>query len=137
MTLALAALAAFLAGQAGAARPAPATSETKAKAPMTVAVEAAPKGGAALDQWAKELARALEARKDEFRVVKPDEKPELVVRLDSVTPRKNAPSLLALVCRRAGGERAFTYTFTEVEADAEKLARNLRAVADQIQPPAK
>jgi hypothetical protein len=124
----------MIAAQAGASPPAGASGQAaKAIAPLSVAVEAGPGGGAVVAEWATELRRALAARKDEFRLVKDQEKPEFVVRLDSVTPRQGAPSLLAFVCRRGAAERSFSYSFSEVKPEAEKLARNLRSVADKLQ----
>lgn len=125
--LATLALFALTAAQAPAAAP-------KA-APMAVAVEAGEKAGAAEQDWVKELRSALAARKGEFRLVKPGEKAELVVRVDSVgkgqdgTPTMNGAFVLGKTTR------PFTYGFTDVRVEAEKLARNLRKYADQMKAP--
>lgn len=100
--------------------------------PVTVRVEAAAKGGAAVEAWAKELRAALAARKDEFRVVKPDEKAQLTVKLDSVEPGQGGPSKISGRIAVGETQRPFTYTFTDVAADAAKLARNLRPLADKL-----
>ena len=101
-------------------------------APMTVRVEAADRGGPAVAEWASELGAALAARRDEFRLVKPGEKAELVVKLESVGQAADGtPSLQgALVIGET--TRPFTYGFNDVQVEAEKLARNLRKLADQM-----
>lgn len=120
---------AVLATQApSATRPAPASKP----APMSVRVDASPKGGPAVEEWAKQMRTALEARKDEFRLATPKEKAEFVVRLDSVAPASAGNQLLAGALVRGEVNRPFTYTFTNVRTEAEKLARNLRGVADQM-----
>lgn len=102
-------------------------------APMTVQVEASPKGGAAVEDWAKELRAALAARKDEFRVATGKEKAEFLVRLDAVVAgAAGAPNKLAGALVLGKATRPFAYSFTDVKAEAEKLARNLRQVADQM-----
>ncbi len=127
MSVAILALATLVVAQAPAA--------TKA-VPMTVQVEASAKGAPGVAEWTSELRTALEARKDEFRVVKPGEKAELVVRIDSVGAQNGTSSLNgALVVGKA--TRAFRYSFTSVRTEAEKLARNLRQVADQMKAEAK
>jgi hypothetical protein len=109
--------------QAGASKP----------APMSVGVETSATGGPAVEDWAKELRAALGARKDEFRLLTPKEKPELVVRLDSVgKSRDGATPMLTGTLMLGAANRPFTYTFTNVHAEAEKLARNLRGVADKM-----
>lgn len=100
--------------------------------PVTVRVEAAAKGGAAVEAWAKELRAALAARKDEFRVVKQDEKAHLTVKLDAVEPGQGGPSKISGSIAVGEAQRPFTYTFTDVAADAAKLARNLRPLADKM-----
>jgi hypothetical protein len=100
--------------------------------PVTVRVDAAAKGGAAVEAWAKELRAALAARKDEFRVVKQDEKPQVTVKLDSVEPGQDGPSRISGSIAVGDAQRPFTYTFTDVAADAAKLARNLRPLADKM-----
>jgi hypothetical protein len=122
-------LLAVLAAQApGAANTQPATKPS----PMTVRVEASAKGGPAVEDWAKELRTALEARKDEFRLVMPKDKAELVVQLDSVGTAASGSPVLAGQLLLGDAKRPFTYSFTNVRTEAEKLARNLRGVADQM-----
>jgi len=65
-------------------------------APMTVQVEASAKDAPGVTEWARELRTALEARKDEFRLVKPGEQAELVVRLDSVGGDASGAAILVL-----------------------------------------
>jgi hypothetical protein len=105
----------------------------KPAAPMTVQVEASPKGGAAVADWAKELRTALAGRKNEFRVATDKEKAEFLVRLDAVAAGPpGAPKKLAGALVLGKATRPFDYTFTDVKVEAEKLARNLRPVADQM-----
>jgi len=105
----------------------------KPAAPMTVQVEASPKGGAAVADWAKELRTALAGRKDEFRVSTDKEKAEFLVRLDAVAAGPaGAPKKLAGALVLGKATRPFAYSFTDVKVEAEKLARNLRPVADQM-----
>jgi len=125
MTLVTLALAALLPAQAATAPP-------KA-APMSVEVRTAPKAGADVENWAKELRAALAARKQEFRPVKPGEKAEFVVQLDSIGKRSDGtPVLNGSFAVGSGKPRPFNYGFTDVKAEAEKLARNLRGYADQM-----
>jgi len=113
---------------AGSAQPATTAKPT----PMVVRVDADAKGGPAVEEWAKELRTALGARKDEFRMATDKEKPELVVRLDSVAAGNTGSRALTGALTLGAASRPFTYTFTNVRTEAEKLARNLRAVADQM-----
>ena len=125
MTLATIALAVFFTAPAPAA-PAKVT-------PMTVEVRTAPKAGADVESWAKELRAALAARTQEFRPAKPGEKPELVVQLDSIGKRADGTPVLNGSFALANGQpRPFGYGFTDVKAEAGKLARNLRGYADQM-----
>ena len=131
MISAVIALAAVLSPQASA--PAPAKPAATAKtAPMAVRVDASPKGGPAVEDWAKELRSALVARKDEFRAPAAKEQAEFVVRLDSIGPGTAGNQVVKGEIALGQAKRPFTYTFTNVRADAEKLARNLRPVADQM-----
>jgi len=123
MSLAILALATLVVAQApGAAK----------AAPMTVQVEASAKAAPGVAEWTSELRTALEARKDEFRLAKPGESAEFVVRIDSVGSDQDGTSILngALVLGEV--KRTFRYGFTNVRAEAEKLARNLRKLADQM-----
>ena len=131
MSSTLLALAAVLVAQAPAAGSAkPAT--TAKVAPIAVRVDASAKGGPAVEEWAKELRTALEARKQEFHLATAKEKPDFVVRLDSVAPGSVGNQVLAGAFALGEVNRPFTYTFTNVRSEAEKLARNLRLVADQM-----
>ena len=110
----------------------PATAPPRA-APMSVEVRTAPKAGAELQSWAKELRAALAARKQEFRPAKPGERPEFVVRLDSIGKMSDGtPALNGSFALGSGKPRPFNYGFTDMKAEAEKLARNLRGYADQM-----
>lgn len=113
----------------------PQAAEAVKPAPLTVQVETPAKAGQDLTEWAGELRRALETRKDEFRLAKPGAKAELVVRLDAVGPGADGTPTLKGTLVRGEVERPFTYTFASVRADAQKLARNLRKLADQTAPP--
>jgi hypothetical protein len=126
--LALLAVLAAQAPAAGAARPAP----TVAASPITVRVDATPAGGPAVADWAKQLRAALGARKDEFKLATEKEKPELVVRLDAVAAATSGSQVVKGELARGQSKRPFAYSFTDVRADSEKLARNLRQVADQM-----
>ena len=124
MTLATLALAALLPAQAPAA-PAKVV-------PMTVEVRTAAKADAAVQAWAKELRTALEARKDEFRLARPGEAPEFVVRIDSVGRGQGSVEVMNGAFVLGKTTRPFNYSFVNVRAEAEKLARNLRKYADQM-----
>jgi hypothetical protein len=126
--LALIAVLAAQAPAAGAAKPAPAAKPS----PMLVKVDAAPAGGPAVEDWAKQLSAALGARKDEFKLAAGKEKAELVVRLDSIGPGTSANQVVKGELSLGQAKRPFAYSFADVHADSEKLARNLRQVADQI-----
>ena len=128
--LATLALASAFAAQAAAAQ-APAAAPAKV-APMSVQVQAAAGADAGVQAWVKELRVALEARKDEFRLVKPGEKPELVVRVDSVGKGQEGAPIMNGAFVLGTTTRSFTYGFTDVRVEAEKLARNLRKLADQM-----
>lgn len=101
--------------------------------PMTVEVRTDAKAGPPVQAWAKELRAALEQRKDEFRAAKPGESPELVVRIDSVVPGTGGAQVMNGALAMGKGSRPFNLSYTgEVAPQAEKLARNLRKLADQI-----
>ena len=124
-------LAALVAAQAPAAPPA-ASSQAAKPATMTVQVDASAKGGPAVEEWAKELRTALGARKEEFRLATAKEKADFLVRLDSIGPGTAGSQLIKGELVQGAAKRPFTYSFTNVRADAEKLARSLRPVAEQM-----
>jgi hypothetical protein len=107
-------------------------------APMTVRVETAATADAAAQAWASDLRTALAARKDEFRPVKPGEAAELVVRIDSVAKGQAGASVMngALVLGKT--TKPFNLSYSgEAMPQAERLARNLRRLADQMKAAAK
>jgi hypothetical protein len=104
----------------------------KPTSPMTVRVEASAKGGKAVEDWAKELRNALAARKDEFRLAADKDQAEFLVRLDAISAPSGAPQVLAGALVLGKATRPFSYSFTDVRVEAEKLAHNLRPVADQM-----
>jgi hypothetical protein len=122
------ALALLLAAPQAAASPQAASKTT----PMSVAVEADAKGGPEVETWARELRSALEARKEEFRPARGGEKPELVVRLESVGKAADGTALLNGALVLGTSRRPFNYGFKDVKAQAEVLARNMRKLADQM-----
>jgi hypothetical protein len=122
--LATLALAALLAPQAS-------TPPVKA-VPMSAEVRVAKDADPATRAWAEELRAALEARKDEFRLVKPDEKAEFVVRIDSLGQAPDGTQVMTGALVMGPSTRAFAYGYTDVRAEAAKLARNLRKLADQM-----
>ena len=136
MTLALALVLAAQAAAPGAAPEAPA----KKLVPMTFQVQADAKGGAAAKAWADELRKAVEARKDEFRPAKASEKPDVLVRVDSVAPAANGASVMNGALVVGGAPHPFDLSYKGPSApQTEALARNLRAYAEQLKarPPAK
>jgi hypothetical protein len=111
--------------------------EAAKPAPMTVRVEMSDASRKDVADWQKALSAALEARKDEFRMAKPAEKADLVVRLDSVGRATDGTPSLNGALVRGDVTRPFNYGFTDVTLEADKLARNLRKLADQLKPAAK
>jgi hypothetical protein len=111
---------------------APAPAAPAKVVPLTVQVEADPKADATVQAWAKELRTALGERKDEFRLALPAEKPEFLVRIDSIGKGEGGTPILngALVLGKT--TRPFAYSFTDVKTQAQALARNLRKYADQM-----
>ena len=129
--LATLALASLFATQAAATQPS-AAAATKV-APMSVQVQAAAGADAGAQVWVKELRTALETRKDEFRLPKKGEKPELVVRVDSVAKGPNDLQVMNGTLLIGKGSHPFNLSYPgEVAPQAEKLARNLRKYADQL-----
>jgi len=136
MTLALAFV---LAAQAATGAPAPAA-EAKKMVPMTYQVEADAKGGAAAKAWADQLRGAVAARKDEFRLPKSGEKPEVVVQVGSVTPGANESTVMKGALVVGGTPRPFDLSYKgPSKAQTEALARNLRGLVERMKaaPPAK
>ena len=82
---------------------------------MSVQVEAAAKADAGVQAWVKELRAALEARKDEFRLAKPGETPELVVRIDSVGKGQNDPPVMNGAFLIGKTTHPFNLGFTDVQ----------------------
>jgi hypothetical protein len=128
MHLATLALAAALAG----ASEAQTTKSPGPKAvPMTVQVQAT-SADAEVQAWAKELRIALAARSEEFRLVKEREKPELVVRIDSVAKGEDDKQVMNGALVTARGTRPFNFTDRgDTRSQAERFARNLRKLVDQ------
>lgn len=127
VTLAVAVLAA-----ASASAEAPATSAAKPAA-MVVQVDAVANGGDEVEVWAKELRKALATRKDEFRLAKPREKPELTVRIDSVAMGEGDTHSMSGALVLGETTKPFNLSYAgEIEPQAQALARNLRKLADQM-----
>jgi len=111
---------------------APAAVSPKAP-PMSVQVQAAAGGDAGVQAWANDLRAALETRKDEFRIAKKGETPELVVRIDSLGKGPNDSHVMNGTFLIGEGSHPFNLTYPgEAALQAEKLARNLRKYADQL-----
>jgi hypothetical protein len=99
---------------------------------MSFAFEVGPQAGAAGQQWAQELRAALETRKQEFRPARKDERPELLVRIDSVAPAATGGSVLNAALVFGAKQEPFVVRYsTEIRPMAEKLARNLRRLAEE------
>ena len=123
----LATLAFVLAGAA------PAQAPAARATPMSVAVDVAASSGAGAHAWEKELRAALEARKDEFRLVKPGEKAELVVRVVALTKGQGESSVMKGVLVLGSQEKPFNLSYTtEIRPQAEGLARNLRKIVEPM-----
>ena len=136
MTLALALV---LVAQTAATGPAPAAAAKKL-VPMTFQVVADARGGAAAKAWADELRTAVEARKDEFRSSRPGEKPDVLVRVDSVAPVANGANVMNGALVVGGTPHPFNLSYRGPSSpQTDKLARNLRSLAEQMKasPPAK
>jgi hypothetical protein len=105
-------------------------------APLAVAVETGEKAGAAEQAWAAELRSALAARQDEFRLVKPGEKPQLVVRVEAIGKGADGAPAMSGALVMGTTTKSFASVFRgDTKAQAETLARNLRKYADQMKPP--
>ena len=132
------ALASLLAAQAAAAQT-PAAAPAKV-VPIAVQVQAAAGADAGVQAWVKALSTALEARKDEFRLVKKGQTAELVVRIDSLGKGQNDVQVMNGTLLMGKVSHPFNLSYPgEVAPQAEKLARNLRKYADQLKaapPPA-
>ena len=102
-------------------------------APMSVDVQVAAKSGAGAHAWERELRTALEAHGDEFRLVKPGESAEAVVRVDTLAKGAGETSILNGALALGAREKAFNLTYSgDVRPQAEKLARNLRGLLEQL-----
>ena len=112
----------------------PQTPATAAKpVPMSVEVRTDAKAEAPVQAWANELRAALDQRKDEFRRAKPGESAELVVRVDSVVPGPDGAQVMKGALALGKNSRPFNLSYAgEAAPQAEKLARNLRKLADQM-----
>lgn len=101
--------------------------------PMSVEVRTAAKAEAPVQAWANELRAALDQRKDEFRRAKPGESAELVVRIDSVAPGPDGTQVMKGALVLGKNARPFNLSYAgEAAPQAEKLARNLRKLADPM-----
>jgi hypothetical protein len=108
-----------------------AATATKKPVPMVARVEAAKGGGAEVETWARELRAALAERKDEFRLAKPDEKAELVVRIDSVARGEGDTHSMSGALVLGKTTKSFNLSYPgESAPQAQALARNLRKLAD-------
>jgi hypothetical protein len=107
---------------------------SKAKPPVMVVQVETPKGASkdVLD-WAKELRTALAARKDEFRLARAGEKAELEVRIESVVAAEGNTHSMSGAMVLGDVKQPFNLSYPDdSRSQAEKLARNLRRLADQI-----
>jgi hypothetical protein len=113
-----------------------APAEVPKAAPMAVAVETPGKPGAAEQAWASALRSSLAARKDEFRLVKPGEKAELVVRVEAIGKAADGAPAMSGALVMGATTKPFAYTFPgDTKAQTDALARNLRKYADQMKAP--
>ena len=118
--------------RAGGRRSAPAATPAKL-APMTVQVQAAAGADAGVQAWVKELRAALEARKDEFRLAKKGETPELVVRIDSVGKGQNDLQVMNGTLLMGKSTHPFNLSYPgECGPPGREAGRNLRKYADQL-----
>ena len=116
------------------APPAPSPSPVK-RAVISVRVEAATSTDAGAKTGADELQAAITARKDEFRLVKASEKPDLVVRVDRVAFTNDGKSAMAGSLAKGQTVRSFSLAYRgDLKALCAALARNLRGFADEIKP---
>jgi hypothetical protein len=101
-------------------------------APLAVYVQASTPAGAEAETWAKELRRALEARRDEFRLAS-REKAELAVRIDRVEKAAGERHVMRGSLLLGKTRRNFDLTYPgEIRPQAEALARNLRTFANEM-----
>jgi hypothetical protein len=101
--------------------------------PMTVEVRTAAKAEPPAQAWARDLRAALEQRKDEFRAAKAGESAEFVVRIDSVVPGTGGGQVMNGALVMGKSSRPFNLSYAgAVGPQAEKLARNLRKLAEQM-----
>ena len=101
--------------------------------PMAVQVQAPANADAGARAWVRELRAALGTRKDEFRLVKPGETGEILVRIDSVARGQGDSRVLNAELVVGKTARPFNLTYPgEIAPQAEKLAAKLRSFADQL-----
>ena len=101
--------------------------------PMAVQIQAPANADAGAQAWVLELRTALGTRKDEFRVVKPGETGELLVRIESVGRGQGDNRVLNAALVMGQMTRPFNLTYPgEIAPQAEKLAAKLRSFADQM-----
>lgn len=115
--------------------PAAAQATTAAPAPaMSVSVETAADATADVRRWAQELRQAVAERPQEFRAPRKGEKPELVVRIDSLARASNGENVLSAVLLAGKQSKPFTLRYGgDSRPMARKLAGHLRAYAKQAQ----
>jgi|MudIll2142460700_1097286.scaffolds.fasta_scaffold132670_2 hypothetical protein len=101
--------------------------------PMAVQVQAPANADAGAQAWVRELRAALGTRKDEFRLVKPGETGEILVRIDSVARGQGDSRVLNAELVMGKMTRPFNLIYPgEIAPQAEKLAAKLRSFADQM-----
>jgi hypothetical protein len=120
------------AAAAPAAATAPAAPPTPVLAPLAVFVQALTPASPEGEAWARELRTALEARKDEFRLVR-REQAQLVVRVEGVDAVPDGTHVLHGTFFLDKKTQGFTLGYPgQIASQAERLARNLRKFADQM-----
>jgi hypothetical protein len=117
---------------APAAAAAPAATAMPPLARLAVFVEGPAPTSPGAEVWVKELRTALEARGDEFRLVR-REQAALVVRIEGVDAAKDGTHTMRGVFVRGRETKSFNLTYPgEARPQAEALARNLRRFAEQV-----
>lgn len=106
--------------------------------PMAVQVQAPANADTGAEAWVRELRTALGTRKDEFRLLKPGESGELLIRIDSVARGQGDNRVLNAALVMGKMTRPFNLTYSgEIVPQAEKLAGKLRSFADQMKAAAR